>query len=270
MDIGRTGRSWSRHGEPPTSIHRIHAEFDRITPPAELVIAGAEAHHAARVKRLSPGDRVELRNGRGLIARCECGEARKSRGGRGDDAWELPVRVLEVRSVPPVVPRVEVWACTPKGPRAEEMIDALAQSGACSWSPMSSDHNVVDPRGRRLERLERVAREAGKQCGRAWDMALGPERAFGDAVSQAGGVFTALAHAPGAAYRAVGAHDIRLLIGPEGGWSERELARASDAGIEWASFGPHVLRIELAAPLACAIIIDQEHRARVGPSAGGA
>jgi 16S rRNA (uracil1498-N3)-methyltransferase len=56
---------------------------------------------------------------------------------------------------------------------------------------------------------------------------------------------------------------IRLLIGPEGGWTPDELRAARDAGARIASFGPHTMRIETAAPVAAAVILHAES----GPSA---
>ncbi len=67
-----------------------------------------------------------------------------------------------------------------------------------------------------------------------------------------------LADAAGEPYQPTGASRVRLLIGPEGGFSEREIDAARAAGARVHCFGVHTMRVELAAPVACAIIIDRE------------
>jgi 16S rRNA (uracil1498-N3)-methyltransferase len=64
-----------------------------------------------------------------------------------------------------------------------------------------------------------------------------------------------LAHPDAPAYRASAAEVVRLLVGPEGGFTEEETSLASLSGAVVASFGPHVMRIEVAAPIACAVIL---------------
>jgi 16S rRNA (uracil1498-N3)-methyltransferase len=48
---------------------------------------------------------------------------------------------------------------------------------------------------------------------------------------------------------------VRLLVGPEGGWTEGELADAVEAGARVVRFGRHVMRIETAAVVAAGIIL---------------
>jgi 16S rRNA (uracil1498-N3)-methyltransferase len=56
---------------------------------------------------------------------------------------------------------------------------------------------------------------------------------------------------------------VRLLVGPEGGWTGEELAAASRAGATIARFGVHTMRIEVAAVAACAVIMSRGTSAQV-------
>lgn len=217
-----------------------------------LRIEGEEAVHALRVKRLASGDPVLVHNGSGIVARC-----RVASGGR-----ELVLDVIETRSVPRQHPRVEVWSATPKGPRVADLIDALSQAGADSWTPMSTKLGVVDPGAGKLERLERVAHEAMKQCGRAWTLVLHEKSTFAHALNAPPGHAIILADASGQPPAPTGAEHVRLLIGPEGGFRPEEISAALAAGARVMSFGPHAMRIELAAPVAVGIILALEHSNR--------
>lgn len=215
-----------------------------------LLISGEEADHARRVKRLEVGDRVTLLTGQGTTALAEVADARR----------DFRVRLLSIESSPPITPAVDVLAATPKGPRLDDMIDALAQAGARSWRPLRTKLGVVDPREGKLARMERIAREASKQSLRAWDLALCEPIDFAAAIAEATPASLVIAHADAPPYTRTGAAEIRLLIGPEGGWTPSELDQARHAGAVAASFGPHTMRIELAAPIACAIVLDIERR----------
>lgn len=212
----------------------------------------SEGEHAVRVKRVAPGERVTLLDGAGAVG---VGEVVSVRPG-------LEVRVESVGRAEPVSPRVEVWSATPKGPRLEDMIDQLSQAGAALWRPLETDFGVVEPGSNKMDRCRRVAREAAKQCGRAWVMEIGESVGFDEALRGGEGVMVVLADALGAGWGALADHaaapdwrTIRVLVGPEGGFSPAELGRASASGVRSARFGPHVLRIETAAVCAAARIV---------------
>jgi 16S rRNA (uracil1498-N3)-methyltransferase len=218
------------------------------------MVTGEEAKHAARVKRLEVGDRLEVLDGRGGVAEATIAGIEKVR-----DEWRLRLEVSRVSRVDPVKPRVEVLSAAPKGPRLGDLIDGLSQAGAASWAPLHSEYAQAEPREAKLERLERTAAEASKQCGRAWLLEIGQGSEFAAAVRSGPVVF---ADASGGPYKPIGAPRVILMVGPEGGWSPRELALAREAGVAIASFGPHVMRLETAAVVATGVILDSESRAR--------
>lgn len=260
-------------------MHRVFVDSPLPDAPARLVIVGDEAHHALRAKRVRAGERVGVINGRGQTGVAivigepgvDGGAARRGAGRR--DEPTLALELLSRHDEAPARPALRVLAATPKGVRADEMVDQLSQVGASSWCPLSCRRAVVMAGETRLDRLSRVALEAAKQCGRAWVLEVGEvrtldglcdrhardaQRAGGDGAS----VKTALvvADASGVPYAPVEADAIELLIGPEGGFDDDELGRLRGAGATFASFGPHVMRIETAAVAAAAIVIDRQRR----------
>ncbi|MEZ6234086.1 MAG: 16S rRNA (uracil(1498)-N(3))-methyltransferase [Phycisphaerales bacterium] len=191
-------------------MHRVLFDHE-VAAGDEVVVAGEEARHAVRVKRLEVGEGIELLDGRGMVAVARFVEARKAgagsngragRGGKGE--WELLARVESVERRERVRPAVHVRCPAPKGERLGEMADALSQVGAASWGPLEAVRAQKEASRGRMDRLERIAREAAKQCGRAWTLEIAEGVAFRAACEGAGGagasaVVTVLADAGGVA-----------------------------------------------------------------------
>lgn len=220
-------------------MHHIYSpEFD-LGQGTKVTISGEEAHHAARVKRVSPGERIGLFDGRGVRA---VGVVLRAET-RGKSPW-IEVEVSQMQRVEPVCPRVTVLSPAPKGDALEWMIDQLSQVGAAAWGLLRTDHAEREPR--RVDRLERTVIESAKQCGRAHLLQLLAPLSFDEAVGASG--LLCAADAGGRPVRQVPhADEVRLLVGPEGGWSRRERADLAERGIPIVGLGPHVLRIETAA-----------------------
>lgn len=217
-----------------------------------LAIAGDEAHHAIRVKRLGAGDTVELLDGKGTRARATIRATSK----HGKSDWRLEVEVVELRVEERSRVRLEVFAAAAKGDRLDEMLESLSQLGVDAFHPLLSDHAIVDPREAKLERLRRGALESMKQCGRAWPLEIGEPIDMKDAMKQVEGAFACVADAsgtgtpdiPGAIAR------VAVFVGPEGGWSPREFEHFRARGWPFIRCAPHVLRVETAA-IACATLL---------------
>ncbi|CAG0952750.1 Ribosomal RNA small subunit methyltransferase E [Phycisphaerales bacterium] len=230
------------------STHRIHVPD--LPSTGDLLITGEEAHHAARVKRLREGERVEIHDGRGGVGVAAIAAIRKHSA-----EWEMVVRLESRERRPRELPVLHVLAAAPKGERLHDMIDGLSQVGAASWSPLVSERTVVEPREGKLGRLARVAGESMKQCGRAWVLEIGPMVRFDAAMARPRIV---VADASGEDYRRTGSEEITLLVGPEGGWSAGEVNGLRDAGALIARFGRHVMRTEVAAVVAAGVVMLAE------------
>jgi 16S rRNA (uracil1498-N3)-methyltransferase len=237
--------------------HRIYIPQLEAEPQGLITITGEEAQHALRVKRLEVGDPVEVCDGEGTVAYGRIGAGRKERG-----EWALDVAVERVEVVPQPPPYVSVNSAVPKGDRLAAMIEGLSQVGAAGWRPIKTLRSVVDPREGKLERVERIATEAMKQCGRPSRLNIWPPAPFKEVVNSIGRVV--IADASGGDYEPCGFETIVILVGPEGGWekSELEFALGAGLGVKAVRFGPHVMRTEVAAVVAAAQVLSAERALR--------
>ncbi len=235
--------------------HTIHLEG--VDPAAAaLQVEGEEARHALRVKRLRAGDRVRVLAGAGAVLECRVVEARRVLG----------LEVLERREVPRIAPRIEVCTATPKGARVDKMLDMLGQVGAAVWRPLETKLGVVDPGAGKLDRLRRIAVESAKQSLRAWPIEIEAPITLEDALAGAGAEDAiVVADASGGVHQPTGAERIVVLVGPEGGFVEAEIAAARRAGASVVDLGPHVQRIETAAVVATALLLAAERAGRDAP-----
>jgi 16S rRNA (uracil1498-N3)-methyltransferase len=231
--------------------HRVFlgAGVDREVSDAGVVVEGEEAEHALKSKRVRVGDEIDAFDGRGLVLRCRVEAAGKR---------AMTLEILSRETVEPVRPAVEVFSATPKGNRLDKMIDMLAQVGAASWTPLDTKLGVVDPGANKIDRMERISVEAAKQCGRAHVMGIGRKRSFAEALEVGEDTALIVADASGGAYNATGRARVRVLVGPEGGLLPEELDAARGAGAQVVSLGPHAMRIETAAVVGVAVVMERE------------
>jgi 16S rRNA (uracil1498-N3)-methyltransferase len=207
-----------------------------------------EAHHARRVLRLELGEAIELFDGQGLTAAGAL------------ESWTngASIRLHRVEHHEPPKPALTIAAAVPKGDRAEDMVNQLSQLGVTRFVPLRTARGVVDPRPRKLDKFERIAIESAKQCGRAHLMEIREQADLATLMRDQHDL--RLIASPGSAKsddltaRIRRASRVLVLVGPEGGWTDDELAAAKQAGCEPWQLGPHVLRIETAATAAAAIL----------------
>lgn len=228
---------------------------DALPPPDQTVrLAGAEGRHAARVRRLGIGERVDLGDGVGSVAACVVIRA------EGD---ELTLAVAGMRQVPAPDPAIVVVQALAKGDRAELAVELLTELGAdviVPWAAARSVPRWEGPRGEKsLQRWRSTAREAAKQSRRAWlpqvldlhrtDAVAGLLSTAGTAIvlheSAGHGVAALDLSAPGR---------VVLVVGPEGGVSDEELAAFVAAGAVPVRLGPEVLRTSTAGAAAVAAL----------------
>ena len=213
-----------------------------------------QTHHARRVLRLGPGSRVELFDGQG----------HEAPGTIDSFGPRARVRVERIASLARPSPRLDIAVAIPKGPRAQSMARTLSELGVDCIVPLRTDRSVVAPGQSLLNRFGRIAIESAKQCGRAYLMDVAKPagvREILDADHDVRLITTPEADPARDPLAQVSrARRILVLVGPEGGWTDRELRGADDRGcVRW-KLGSNILRIETAAAAAAAIV-----RARCGP-----
>lgn len=223
----------------------------------EAVLPTEEVAHAFRSRRMQPGQRVELFNGRGSV-----------RGGElAGSPSRATVRFTEpLRTYPPSRPRLTVAVSPPRGDRMRFLVEKLAELGADRLIPTFFKRSLDTgrkPGANQEARWRRVAVEAAKQSGRPHLMTVEKARTV-DAVADEleGGKQAILLHLCDEAQPLADlisgskgfAEKILLLVGPEGGLTPEEAAQCVQWGALPAEMGSHILRIETAALAAAALI----------------
>jgi len=231
---------------------------DRFYTPQPLgggsfVLDGPEAHHLAVVRRFVPGDRVTLFNGDGKDYPALILSADKR-----TVLLDVHAGVVVDRELPV---RVEIAAALPKGDRGDFLIEKLTELGMAKFTPLVTNRTVVQPKDGRRERFQRAVIEASKQCGRAVLMEVGLPAEWTEYVRASWlpaerWVFhtTAPNLFPHPFWKGDAGSHIVLAVGPEGGFTDEEIAAAVAGGWRVGSLGPRVLRVETAAVAAAAVL----------------
>lgn len=233
----------------------------------ELALTGAEAHHAATVRRVRVGEQVTVGEGRGtwLIAECV-----------GVDRAEVVLRVVERRDVPALFPRLVLVQALAKGDRDELAIQAATELGVDEIVPWQAARSVSRWDAARAAkgqaRWTSIVREAAKQAHRAWLPLVAP-LATTAAVAARAAASRVVVLDPTARLRLVDAFagagaadvgadadadagadgDVVIVVGPEGGIADEELMALESAGARRAVLGDTVLRTSTAGPAALAV-----------------
>lgn len=227
---------------------------DAIDPDAATARLDAdETRHLAQVLRLASGDEVAVFDGHGREY-----HARVERIAR--DATTL--RLIAPRE-PAAEPRIAITLAQAvlKGDKMDDVVRDATMMGAAAIEPLVTEHTIAHMKpGRAPERWRRIAIASAKQCGRAVLPAIGPGRTLAEWLAADNAERRLILVEPHAAttgrgLEAAGAESPQsasLLVGPEGGWSAREIAAA--AGYRPITLGRRTLRADAVAVIAMAAL----------------
>jgi 16S rRNA (uracil1498-N3)-methyltransferase len=225
-----------------------------------IVLSGQEGRHAATVRRLGPGERADVTDGRGTLAECVVTAA---------SAGLLELAVLRRSAEPAAEPRVVVVQAIPKADRGELAVEIMTEVGVDVVVPWTAERCVARWRGERagkaLQRWRATAREAAKQSRRARFpeiTGLAATQAVAGLVAAASLAVLLDPDAPAAlaALPFPASGDIVLIVGPEGGVSPAEASALSQAGASSARLGSSVLRTSSAGAVAAALVLARSGR----------
>ena len=234
-----------------TTGPRIHVDAT-LHPSAELTLPDNAARHVAAVLRLREGARLTLFDGRGLEAAAELVEVGRKR---------------VVARIDTVVPgtgesplAVHLGQAISKGDRMDYAIQKAVELGVAAITPLYTDHGDVRLKGEReakkLAHWRGVAASACEQCGRATVPPVHPPVTLAAWLGARDETLRLVLHpaTPTAWQTRDGIDSAALLIGPEGGLAEAEVAAATEAGFTPLTLGPRVLRTETAPVVALTLL----------------
>lgn len=219
------------------------------------MVDGDEGFHAANVRRIRVGERLDLSDGAGTLAHCVIEDVGKGR---------LSARVLDRQTVAPVAPPVTVVQALPKSERSELAIELATEAGADAFVAWHAARCVARWDGstrveKGLRRWRAVARSAARQSRRAYIPPVTGVASTTELVSLVGdhvanGAVVLALHESASVRLAelpVGqANSLVLIVGPEGGIADDEIAALTAAGATAVRLGPTVLRTSSAAAVA--------------------
>lgn len=225
---------------------------DALTGAGELaVVDGDEGHHAANVRRIRVGEHIDLSDGAGTLAHCVVENTAKG---------SVTARITEQVTLPPARPSVTVVQALPKSDRSELAIELATEAGADAFVAWQSARCVARWDGPKadkgLRRWSAVARSAARQSRRAYIPTVTGVESTRDLlrrIASTDSVVLALhesATAPFAEIPVAQSDSVILIIGPEGGIADDEIAALTDAGAHAVRLGPTVLRTSTAAAVA--------------------
>ena len=237
------------------ALHFVVDDAATAQPGERVALTGAEAHHAAAVRRVRVGETVTLGDGHGVRLTGECVSV---------SPREVVVEVHSRTIDEPARPRLVLVQALAKGDRDELAIQAATELGADEIVPWQAARSVsrwdAAKAAKGRARWQSITREAAKQAHRTWIPEVAELHTTKMLVARAAvSRLLVLEPTAAAALSAVDfAHgdqrDIVLLVGPEGGIDDGELTALGDAGATAVRLGATVLRTSTAGPAALAVL----------------
>ena len=223
--------------------------------PGDLVVlTGAEAHHAAVVRRVRVGEEVTVGDGRGVWLSGEVAEVAPKR---------VAVRILTRAERAAPAPRLVLVQALAKGDRDELAVQAATELGVDEVVPWQAARSVsrwsADKARKGVARWQGIVREAAKQAHRAWVPTVPEPVTTAQLAARPAARLLVLEPTASTPLSSMGwdagdARDLVLVVGPEGGIAPDELDALGAAGAEIVRLGDTVLRTSTAGPAALALL----------------
>ena len=222
------------------------------------VIDNEEARHIKNVLRMKKGDELVLCDGEGNFH-----EAVIAKLDEKSVEAEI-IRSYTAETEPKI--KITLYQGVPKNPKLETIVQKATEVGVVRVVPVDTVRAVAKiDKEAKIDRLRKIAKEAAKQSKRAIVPEVSSVRSFKDAIDEASeadikiiayenekevSVKETLQKADGTS--------VALIIGPEGGFEEKEIEYAKSMGITSVSLGKRILRTETAGLCVSAVILYEK------------
>jgi 16S rRNA (uracil1498-N3)-methyltransferase len=224
-----------------------------------VIVAGKDAHHIQKVLRLKPRDLIGLFDGHGFEYHAEITSI-SNEGvevlilNRGPAVTESPVNIVVAQGFL-------------KETKMDDIVRQLTELGITAWVPFMASRSVARPEPKQLEkrkdRWKNISQQAIKQCRRGRALEIGDTLTYEEVIKAAADFDIRIAfwenepQTLGEIVHSINADNVEkvfVLLGPEGGLTEKEIDSARNSGFITAGLGPRILRAETATLTACALV----------------
>lgn len=222
-----------------------------------ITLEGDNAKHIGNVLRAKIGDKITVCDGEGRDYECEIEEITK-----GSVAAKI-TDIFSNNNEPSI--KITLYQGLPKADKMELVIQKCIEIGIDRIVPIKTEHTVVKLEGKeekKLQRWNKIAEAAAKQCGRGKIPRVCGIMSFKDAVIEAAGLDSAIIpyekerdNSLKSFAKEFRGESIGIFIGPEGGFSEEEISFAKERGISSVTLGRRILRTETAGLVASVILL---------------
>lgn len=217
----------------------------------EMEISGEEFVHAVKILRKAVGEEIVLCNGTGKEYRAIISKVEKDR---------FFCRVIS-ESVSDTEPQVKVCLICGflKGDKTELVCREAVELGVSEIAVFSSDYSSAYMNDNKLSRLNKVCIEAAKQCGRSKAVEVKYFDNFESVIkeySDYGNKLFACEFENGKREKlSLSEGSVAIVIGSEGGFSDKESALAQNYGYKSISLGKRILRADTACTTALSVVM---------------
>lgn len=234
-----------------------------------VTLKGEDRHHFLNVLRQGPGDEITVLNGKGeeYLVRIT--------GVTADQVNGEIVSQVERQTEPRV--KITLVQSLPKADKFEWILQKNTELGVSRFQPVFTERSNIKldqaTQGRKLERWNKIIREAAEQSGRQIIPVLEPIRRWSEMLACLSGEGLVLIPWEGEAGQSLKQvlerqpeipGSVTVLIGPEGGFSLKEVEEAKERGAIPVTLGPRILRTETAGLVVFSALLyhfgDLDHR----------
>lgn len=213
----------------------------------QILLTPQQQHYLNRVLRLQKGDRFIAMDGMGKSWLAQL---------QGEEA-----QILELLTVETELPvSITLMVALPKGNGFDEVVRCCTELGVACIAPVVSDRTLLNPSPQKLERWRRIAAEAAEQSERSFVPTILEPVSFNAALSSFVANHKYICEGRGDyphlknSLHNQGEMSIVIATGPEGGWTEKEIENAIQAGFQPVSLGRRILRAVTAPIVALSLV----------------
>jgi 16S rRNA (uracil1498-N3)-methyltransferase len=234
-------------------LHRFFALPESFRD-ERVLLDSSETRHLRDVLRLNEGDNVVVFDGCGGEYSCTIAEIKKNE-------TELLLISKQEPTSPESLLELTLAAAMLKGEKFDLVVQKAVELGVQKLVPIRTKRTDVKSKdsAKRVERWRKIAMEASKQCGRAFLMTVADPLDFEMLLSShdVSDTFIFTERDGDKMPDSLTDSKITMVVGPEGGWDDVELAAARSAGASLITLGGRILRAETAAIAVAAVL---QHR----------